>query len=62
MFVDDFVELNFSDRNFLNLRPNPDTPGGAACSLQFQADMRLFPPPGKRKEAGHYSGLLQQHF
>jgi hypothetical protein len=25
MFVDDFVELNFSDRNFLNLRPNPDT-------------------------------------
>jgi hypothetical protein len=25
MFVDDFVELNFSDRNFLNLRPYPDT-------------------------------------
>jgi hypothetical protein len=25
MFVDDFVELNFSDRNFLNLGPNPDT-------------------------------------
>jgi hypothetical protein len=25
MFVDDFVELNFSDRNFLNLRPSPDT-------------------------------------
>jgi hypothetical protein len=24
-FVDDFVELNFSDRNFLNLRPYPDT-------------------------------------
>jgi hypothetical protein len=25
MFVDDFVKLNFSDRNFLNLGPNPDT-------------------------------------
>jgi hypothetical protein len=25
MFVDDFVELNFSDRNSLNLRPYPDT-------------------------------------
>jgi hypothetical protein len=25
MFVDDFVELNFSDRNFLNLGPNTDT-------------------------------------
>jgi hypothetical protein len=25
MFVNDFVELNFSDRNFLNLRPSPNT-------------------------------------
>jgi hypothetical protein len=25
MIIDDFVELNFSDRNLLNLRPNPDT-------------------------------------
>jgi hypothetical protein len=55
MFVDDFVELNFSDRNFLNLRPHPDT------NLAFHGVCReALTIPLKTAKRGPPLGLIQE--
>jgi hypothetical protein len=56
MFVDDFVELNFSDRNFLNLGPNPDTNLAfhRVCPEALTIPLKTAKNQFKKMEVGQY--------